>query len=114
MIFLADNNKFLNITDNIAAPKIDILAKLITFSLFENANSEVKIAIVNPIPVSIATSVIDLHETFFGFSAKDPSLSSLSDDITIAKNTPDENSFFSDLATLILNDELRKESSSFI
>ena len=51
------------------AVNIDNLAKLITFSSYANANSDTNIDIVNPIPVSNATSIIDIHEAVSGFSA---------------------------------------------
>ena len=50
------------------AVNIDNLAKLITFSSYANANSDTNIDIVNPIPVSNATSIIDIHEAVSGFS----------------------------------------------
>ena len=57
------------ITDIIEAVNMDILARLITLSSYENANSETNIDIVNPIPVSRATSAMDIQDAFSGFSA---------------------------------------------
>lgn len=60
---------WVTIIDAMEAVNIDNLAKLITFSSYANANSDTNIDIVNPIPVSNATSIIDIHEAVSGFSA---------------------------------------------